>query len=312
MLKEIMQKTSFIERKIIDGIKQGEEYLFSVIKPDKYIGLIDAYPQTMPYTRVGADVQRLYDKIIHQKGPGLTERFHQVILIRMIAKNAPTLENNFPKCIADQFLINYNRILKHIEKMSIPKGFYLYSSDGFLKDFCVCSLRMIPAGNHKLEISGFSRQIIFRNGLRQFADSLMFLLKIKGNIPFYQLHMDIHDRNALKECNPKGTIKLFLRISKLLEVKQEIKGVFGSSWMNDPQLETISPVIFSGPKIVRQNGGKLYYNGSTPETVKGATVASSRRKKLFELGKYTPSNYMLIWHRDDLINWAKSQPAQEL
>jgi hypothetical protein len=182
-----------------------------------------------------------------------------------------------------------------------------------LKDLGVCSLRLIPAGSQKLDITGFSRRFAFKKGVIQLFDYTMFnMFKIKGNIPFYQMHTDIHDRDLLAELNPKGAILLFLRIAELLKKDSKIKGIFGSSWMNDPQLETISPSIFSGSKIVLENGGRLYYNGSTPQTISGATFASPKRTRLYKEGHYMPANYMQIWARQDLLKWASKQDKQDL
>lgn len=312
MLLEILKKASLLEEKIRNDIQLNHRGFFSLFSPDEYVGLINAYSQTTPYNHIGPAIQTFYGRIINQGGPSLAEKFHQLILIKMMINSAQFIRENFPECITRLFFLNFIRILKCIEGNKHSSGFYLYPNDAFLKDLGICSQRMIPAGNHKLEISGFSRRFITKNGFGQFIDSLRFLLKTKGNKPFYQLHSDTHDRNALLECNPEGTTKLFLRISKLLETNPKIKGIFGCSWMNDPQLERISPTIFSGPKIARANGGKLYYYGMSSGNINGALFASAKRTRLYKEGHYMPANYMMIWYRDDLLNWAKKQAYQEL
>ncbi len=273
---------------------------------DEYLLQIKVYPSFQPYNTISPGIMNTYDKLLKSEGADVTERCHQLVLIHLILKNLDMVSQDYPGCIADWFFKRFNRILKDIENQTYGQGFYLFSNDPFMKDLAVCNLQLIPAGNHKFEVSSFSRRFLIENGVTQFIDAAFFIFfKSKGNQPFYQFHTDIHDRDALKECNLDGTVKLYWRLAKLLERKSDIKGVFGSSWMNDPQLESISPTIFSGPKIVRDNGGKLYYNGTYPDIVKGATYASPKRTRLVKEGKYKPANYMLIWLRDDIIQWAR-------
>ena len=43
-----------------------------------------------------------------------------------------------------------------------------------------------------------------------------------------------------------------------------------------------------------------------------ATAKSSTRKRLYEEGKYKPTGYMVIWLREELINWSDKHTKKKL
>ncbi len=313
MITQIVSKAETLEKRITSKIWLGLGVEFSDIDTDGYVKTFSRYPQLLSYNSLLEKTQTIYEQVLVKIGPEATELWHQLVLIRLILFNVKKIERQYPKCIERLFYQNFMRILAAIEKERWRSGFYLFPNDNFFKDLGVCTLRLIPAGNHKVEISAFSRSFMVKGGLGQFLDAFVQVaLRARGNSLFYQFHTDIHDQDALKECNLKGTVKLYLRIAHLLKKQTDIKGLFGSSWMNDPALETISPRIFSGPMLVRENGGRLYFNGIPPNIAEGATFASPKRKRLYREGKYKPANYMLLWLRDDLLAWANRQEPMDL
>jgi len=203
---------------------------------NEYVRLLKNYPDTAPYNYVDPHVERLYNDLIKQYGCELAEDFHKLILVKLILDNVLKVKDQFPECVREQFYTNFKRIANHINRNSYSPGFYLYPNVNFLKDLCVCAMRLIPIGTQKIETSGFSRSFVFKGGLRQFLDASIYIwLKSKGNKPYYQMHTDTHDRDSLRQFTKKGVIATWLRVGKLLEKNKRIKGLFGSSWMNDPQ-----------------------------------------------------------------------------
>ena len=80
----------------------------------------------------------------------------------------------------------------------------------------------------------------------------------------------------------------------------------GLSWFYDPYLKEISPSLNYLREIVIDNGGSLYYVGPNESAIRNATLLSMKRKELYEEGKYMPTNYLYIWPKKKLIQWAET------
>jgi hypothetical protein len=96
-------------------------------------------------------------------------------------------------------------------------------------------------------------------------------------------------------------------VGELLKINQEVKGYFATSWFYDPELEKISPRLTYLRDVITENGGKLFVKGSSPRTIRDATFKSPTRRKLYEEGKYLPTDYLIVWPRKQLIEWADRQ-----
>ena len=84
-----------------------------------------------------------------------------------------------------------------------------------------------------------------------------------------------------------------------------MRGLFGSSWFFDPDLERVSPGLLYLRRVPELGGAKLFRMGSTSQDIEMATRTSERRKALCRDGAYVPTRYVFIWARDDLIRWAE-------
>ena len=185
-------------------------------------------------------------------------------------------------------------------------SFFLFSNDKFCKDVSTCMLSLIPAGRQKIHLDGIARRFVFKSGALQAVKLLSFILfELGGFKPLYHMHSDNRDRDLLKEFNFEGTKRFYLRVAALLKLNARIRGVFGIGWLNDPQLENISPELWRSVEYVVNNGGKLFNLGASSTAKRGATMLSSKRKRLYEEGKYVPKDYMLVWSRKRILSWAE-------
>ncbi|MCP4348219.1 MAG: hypothetical protein GY795_22180 [Desulfobacterales bacterium] len=304
-VKNIVEKT----RNEIIGSKTD---FFEEYPTESYIDLINQYPKIASYHYVCPEVARICDYIRKKYGEPLLENFHKLLLLQLILKNSDKIQTaGLPEEIISLYKINFNRIAEEIEKNNY-NGSYLYSNDKFCKDIAVCSMRLIPVGARKIHISGLSRRFLLKGGIPQFLKGLAYILfELKGIKPMFQMHTDSKDPDLLKNFNEDGWEKSYLRIAELLKADSKIKGVFGASWFYDPELEHVSPRLAYIRKMVINNGGEIFCVGSDDQAVKNATQKSMTRRKLYEEGKYLPTNYLLIWPRDRLINWSdqKSKSA---
>ena len=69
-------------------------------------------------------------------------------------------------------------------------------------------------------------------------------------------------------------------------------------------MATISPNLAYLRERPESNGAQFFHDGSNAESIENAIRLSEERRKLYEAGEYTPTDYMLVWARKDLIRWA--------
>ena len=74
--------------------------------------------------------------------------------------------------------------------------------------------------------------------------------------------------------------------------------------MNDPNVERVSPRISYFWYFHMANGGRIFYVGPSDDAKQAATATSGTRTKLYQEGKYLPTNYTHAWSRKRLIRWA--------
>lgn len=141
-------------------------------------------------------------------------------------------------------------------------------------------------------------------GPRQLVGLLAYLIfKIRGYKPFYTLHINYR----FSGWSSAETDKCYLRIAELLERNPKMKGIFGHAWLFDPKLSEISPELAFLRQTLVQNGARIFRLGATRRALAYATRWSLKRRKLYEEGKYIPTEYMVIWPRKELLDWAKKE-----
>jgi hypothetical protein len=211
-----------------------------------------------------------------------------------------------PASVASQYDIEFRRILALFD--TNPSGFYTCENDLFMKDLGICRGKLIPCGAELVdEFSGVPRRITVRAGAKQFCPLVFHCVEWRFS-SFYELNMD----PRAEGIHIRGWDRCFLRIADLLETNDEIKGVFGSSWWYDPEVERITPRI----KYLRQRplekGASIFRMGSDQAALINATSFSRLRREKYATGEDVPTNYLMVWGRDDLLLWAKRSRAEGL
>ena len=297
-----------LEKNLISEINVSYTGLLTDMPIEAYVEKINNVSKIGSYHRFGPEVEEFCARLIGIYEQSGLEMYHKLALIRFIINAEDELYRlKMPMDIITLFHKNFKRIIKRVESKFIRRGFFLFSNDKFCKDLSVCRLSMIPAGQQKIHLDGIARRLVVKSGVLQFAKLSSFVLfELGGFRPLYHMHTDNSDRDLLAEFTFEGTKRFYLRISELLKLYPKIKGVFGMSWMNDPQLAQISPKLWMGVGYVVENGARLFNLGSNDSAVRDATYASIKRKQLYEAGEYLPTNYLLVWSREKVIALADS------
>jgi hypothetical protein len=290
-----------------DEIRLSSDSLLDKFPIERYLEMLDHYPAVIGYHYISPEVSKYTENILQNSSRDILEVYHKLLLVELISRNMDKVEKQeLPMAIKQLYIKNFNRILGNISSRSEETGFYLYPHDKFFKELAVCTGKMIPMGAQKVIASTLPTRFIFKKGLMQFISGLSFILfKLHGIKPImFNMHMDSHDPDLMKEYNPDGWIRFYINAANLLKLKKQIKGIYGTAWLFDPKLEDISPRLTYLRKIVVDNGGKLFYIGPSENGTTDALAKSPTRRKLYSEGKYVPTDYMIIWARQNLIDWA--------
>lgn len=231
--------------------------------------------------------------------------YHKLALMHLIKKSLGEIPNlNLPESV---LRLHMERLSTVIQETSMnPDLFYDYSKDLFIKDLCVCGLRLFPAGVELVEESRIQRRYLLERGVKQFLGGLSFTILRLGELKpkCYQIHMDMRN---IKRFNFKGRNDCYIMVAELLKNNPSVKAMVGESWFYDPQLKHISPRLNYLHAYPVKHGAKIFRMGASESDVRLSTLKSENRKRLYEEGKYNPAHYMFIWPRKELIGWAETQ-----
>jgi hypothetical protein len=165
---------------------------------------------------------------------------------------------------------------------------------------------LIPVGGAwVLEKGKIGRRFFLTGDLRQFIKGLnFFFAKMRGFKPYYAIHLV--DR-FIDKFNASERTKCFLKISELLDMNPDIKGIYGRSWFYDPAVAKISPKLAYVRESMLENGAEDFRIGVTQFDIDNALSKSSLREKLYSQGNYIPTGYYIIWPGKEVIKWAKAE-----
>lgn len=301
-----LEKIIQIRNRIVDEINTYDESILKKYPTSEYIKLSDNYPTAHNYEYVSPEIKSYTDQIVQNSNEIILELYHKVMLLDLISRNMTTLEKeNLPESIKLLYQQNFQRIIDNIESNSETPGFYLHQNDKYLKDWGVCTKWIIPVGATKINIDSISKKFLLKKDIWQFIRGLFYIFFTLGGFkPLYVMHTDSHDPASIGDFNQEGFNRLFLRVAQLLKLNKKIKGLYCVGWLNDPKLSEISPRLAFARRIFTDNGGTIFYIGPSQNAVESATFKSATRRQLYNEGKYIPTEYLAIWSRNKLIEWA--------
>jgi hypothetical protein len=276
--------------------------MFAQYSVEDYTRLLDDTQQGESMFATSPRVTAFWNIVLDAWGANGLEAFNRVTMLALIESfEERAVAHNYPPAVLEQFRISFRRIERNIEHGE--PGTYIHTGDNFIKDFSVCRQIAFPGGGAWVIDchGGFPRRVLFKGGIGQFFRlAYLYLFVTRGNRPFYMPH--IH--NELTHWHtPEQRLACHARIAQMLERNPQVKGLSGSSWLLDPAVPHISPMLSWVRKIPSENGAWYFRVGE--DIGGGALTRSATRRKLYEEGKYTPVAYMNIWPRKKMIAWAR-------
>ncbi|PSJ37938.1 hypothetical protein [Allosphingosinicella deserti] len=220
-------------------------------------------------------------------------------LCALMLSHIENFEAAFPRTgLAPEFALHYvdafHRILDQIQA---DPGFADLRADRFLKDLWLVRLVMIP-GFAQLwwPHSGLSAKTVLRAGP---AAAAHVFLRCRGRAPMLEGHT--HDPVAKAYWNEPGWREALRLAALALPALPHVRGVFGSAWFYDPAITRISPRIQFAQALQVDHGAFRMRIGSNESAIANATATSADRRARYEEGSYLPTDYAIIWSRDDLV-----------
>jgi hypothetical protein len=170
----------------------------------------------------------------------------------------------------------------------------------------LATLRRFPAGQFHWEVSGIPRTYLLRVAPRALPRTLTFVAARMGGLsPVFYSHLN--PRRPDRSLSERESNRSYFQMAKALELQAEVKGFAACAWFRSPDTAVVSPHLAWVNRVFLENGGFVVRAGrADPEG--GVFHRSVTRRRLYEMGAFTPTNGLALWPRRAMIAWAAAHP----
>jgi hypothetical protein len=237
-----------------------------------------------------ADVRRRWP-------PDSVARVHRLLTLRLSrAGRSRVRDMGWPAEVLQYWLDDLARILRAVAEA--PDEDFAFSKYPFRCDLRVLALRRIPLGMYDLDVTGIPRLTLLKQGPRSLVRLLRSLHRCGGMYPFFSQHVAPHRRHLFDPVERRRSLELTAR---LVRARPEVRGLISTAWYNDPRVAEISPHLAYLREALEEVGGTRFRIGRSAQVVQDALTRSSRRRRLFEAGSYSPAAFLVIVARAGLL-----------
>jgi hypothetical protein len=223
-------------------------------------------------------------------------------LVAKLALNLPIIlrNMNLPESILALYPDAFGRVANNL--INIPDNRFNLSTDFPYINF-VLGLS-IPCGAQQVDlISKVKISSVIQTVLRfRKLHAAIRYFQAKGYGPWLRIHTDT---SYLTDFNEKGWDDCYMRIAELLKRRKDTRGMVGTSWFYDPQMQDISPHLVYLRQLPLERGAFLLRHRTGAKDIEFAIQKSKRRRLLYQEQKYMPKVYSIVWPRKELIYWAE-------
>ena len=100
-------------------------------------------------------------------------------------------------------------------------------------------------------------------------------------------------------------------IGQFLRANPEYRGLFGTGWLSDPKVGEVSPHLAILRKMAADSGGTVVAVDTDPDTIEHTTSTSATRRRRYEEGSWTPTDYRIQWTRENYLRWVEGLTGTE-
>jgi hypothetical protein len=192
-----------------------------------------------------------------------------------------------------------SRLLTHLR--GAADAGYVFPCDYFVKDLRFAAGLTVPGGAEVLDLRSHPGPRVSLQILRRQPSwaGLRALLSSSRRDPWFRIHTE---KRYLRHFHEAGWDAFYRRVAGLLRLHPEVRGVIGTAWFFDPQLDSVSPrLAYLRNPLAR---GAFLVPGRTSDfDIVSATMSSEARQQLYEQGRYLPVPHTLVWPRLALLHW---------
>ncbi len=189
-----------------------------------------------------------------------------------------------------------------------------YAAESFSRDVAFAAGLASPAGAltvvvpERAQVDSLAPRarraagIFCRQTLQYGAEPARAWLAQVGVGAWAELHVDVRD---LEDFSAEGFVRCHHRLAALMRTRPDLAGVYGASWLYDPQVAHVSPGLAFVRRTAEDGGAQLLRLRADPVQTACAVARSPARRRLVESGAYRPVCYGMYWRREALIDWSE-------
>lgn len=269
-------------------------------------GLQAALPtwrRTLRFSRLGAAFDAAVAHAQRELAPQVLVDVNRLLVTRLALQLGATLrERDLTPEILALVPAAAARLLTHLR--GAVDASYVFPGDFFVKDLRFAAGLTVPGGAEVLDLRSHPGQRVSMQLLRRQPSlaTLRGLLSGSRLDPWFRIHTEVR---YLRHFHEAGWDAFYQRVAGLLRRHPEVRGVLGTAWFFDPQLDGVSPRLgYLRNPLAR--GAFLVAGRTTAFDIASATAHSEARQQLHRQGRYMPAPHTLVWPRHALLRWASA------
>ncbi len=273
---------------------------------EEYVDNLAGFPKNSNYDSFSATALRTFQSMKSLFDQKIIADYHKLVLLFLIESSVNLIPKKIlPFKVYYIYIQSVWHIIQKIKNNQYSDDWFDLAEDKFCKEVALCSLRMIPTGPRLIIKGHISPRFLFTGGFKQFFKGLIFLIfKIKGLYPAYELHMNHLDPVLMSYFNEKGWYDMFFILADILKRDKTIKAIVGNGWLYDPEVGKISSHLGFIRFYAEKVGATIFKVKSDEAALYNSLYKNTKRQTLYEEGKYIPTNYIAIFPRKTIIQWA--------
>jgi len=185
-------------------------------------------------------------------------------------------------------------------------GYFDHATDAFQELARIVTLRRFHAGQSSFDIMSMPRNWLLRVHPMALPAVVRELLAGLGGLgPVVMPHLNYWRASPTLLLRQENTSAM-LRIARCLERQPRIKGLVAASWLYSEAVGDVSPHLAWVRQFYAENGACLVDMNPAAQRA-GFLVGSAARRQLYAEGKFRPRETLVIWRRQDMLDWAARQ-----
>jgi hypothetical protein len=256
--------------------------------PERLIAAFDAYPVGVRLTYAGPEVLEIAAELGRAEDPSWrSEYLHLVrllLIIRRLIRGAPY---RLPGPIDELLARDYSRMISEA-----ARGDQRIFNSIMNMDIGLARGAMLPLGTQFATVAfAVAPDMLDAAGLGHVPRAPWLSLHLRQGWPV--------------KLSRDSRAEVFINAGQFMVDNPDYQGALGVSWYTDPHVAEISPHLAYVREQNQAHGAIVIPLGTADEaTVKYATSTSKTRRRLYEEGRYRPTDHAMFFLRDDLIQWA--------